>query len=471
MVLTKRQRFSYSVGHVLNDLCASMWFSYLLIFFHQVKQFNNVLSGNLMLIGQISDALCTPFIGFESDRTNGIFNLGKRKTWHLIGTISVLCSFPFLFNLCIKCESSPDWAQFIYYAPFVVIFQFGWASTQISHLSLIPDITPDEGERVGLNGYRYAFTVLSNLTVFVVFWLLFQFHSTSHSLDTTKLSAADAPNFQLLVFIVIAIGLVFSIIFHCGVKEKKKSLEIEAGHSVRDALSDSESGMSIEKSMLAKAKMTVKCWLKEPQFYQIGGIYMSTRLFVNVSQVYLPQYCVESLKLEKKIIAIIPLIVFSSGFVTSLVMKPINKLIGRKLTYLVGGVIGIGSCVWFYFISENQANLVYGAAVLLGIGGSTMLITSLAMTADLIGENTESGAFVYGAMSFTDKLSNGIAIELIQIFHPCTGILRGCCPLCIGYYRNIISFVPGGVAVLGLVFLLILLPQVIGTRKRDSELS
>ena len=29
-------RFSYGVGHVLNDLTASMWFSYLLVFLHQV---------------------------------------------------------------------------------------------------------------------------------------------------------------------------------------------------------------------------------------------------------------------------------------------------------------------------------------------------------------------------------------------------------------------------------------------------
>ena len=30
-----------------------------------------------------------------------------------------------------------------------------------------------------------------------------------------------------------------------------------------------------------------------------------------------------------------------------------------------------------------------------------------------------SSAFVYGAMSFTDKLSNGIAIQIIQLLHPC----------------------------------------------------
>ena len=49
-----------------------------------------------------------------------------------------------------------------------------------------------------------------------------------------------------------------------------------------------------------------------------------------------------------------------------------------------------------------------------------MLVTSLSITADLIGSNVESGAFVYGAMSFCDKLSNGAAVMLIQNLNPCT---------------------------------------------------
>ena len=30
----------------------------------------------------------------------------------------------------------------------------------------------------------------------------------------------------------------------------------------------------------------------------------------------------------------------------------------------------------------------------------------------------ETGAFVYGAMSFLDKMSNGIVIQMIQVFYP-----------------------------------------------------
>jgi len=31
-----------------------------------------------------------------------------------------------------------------------------------------------------------------------------------------------------------------------------------------------------------------------------------------------------------------------------------------------------------------------------------------------------SGAFVYGIMSFTDKLSHGISVQAVQYFNPCS---------------------------------------------------
>ena len=79
------QRLSYSVGHVLNDLCASMWFSYLLVFFNYVLRFSNGLAGQIVLLGQVADAIATPFVGIESDRTAGCCGYGKRKSWHLFG--------------------------------------------------------------------------------------------------------------------------------------------------------------------------------------------------------------------------------------------------------------------------------------------------------------------------------------------------------------------------------------------------
>jgi hypothetical protein len=43
----------------------------------------------------------------------------------------------------------------LYYGPFIVVFQFGWAATQIAHLSLIPELVTSDHEKVELTALRY----------------------------------------------------------------------------------------------------------------------------------------------------------------------------------------------------------------------------------------------------------------------------------------------------------------------------
>lgn len=72
------------------------------------------------------------------------------------GTVCVLLSFPFIFSPCLGCgEATPEWAALLYYGPFIVIFQFGWAATQIAHLSLIPELVTSDHEKVELTALRY----------------------------------------------------------------------------------------------------------------------------------------------------------------------------------------------------------------------------------------------------------------------------------------------------------------------------
>lgn len=58
-----------------------------------------------------------------------------------------------------------------------------------------------------------------------------------------------------------------------------------------------------------------------------------------------------------------------------------------QATYLIGQIVSVGCCVWIYFLRAENYKQVYGVCVCLGIGGTTMLVTSLAMTADLIANN------------------------------------------------------------------------------------
>ncbi|KAF6022384.1 MFSD12 [Bugula neritina] len=354
------RKFSFGVGHVLNDLCASMWFTYLLIFYHKVIGMNNVLAGTLLLIGQVADAVATPLVGYESDRINGFCNYGKRKSWHLIGCICVAVSFSFIFSPVVGRDpmyyslpsDSTTLQYLVYYAPFIVIFQFGWASTQISHLSLIPSLTTCQHDKVGLNSIRYAFTVISNLTVYLLTWYLL-------SMDSND-GAATQDN---LAFIVIGTGVVFCIVFHVGTKEQSIELDNDLSTSIR-------------------TKMYVMCWLKTPQFYMVALLYMCTRLIVNLSQVYLSMYLTETLSLTKTYIAIVPLVIYISGFLVTFPLKLMSKKFGKKKTYVLGLLFVSGASVWFYWLKASVSvdhYLVMAAGALNGIGGSTILVLSLSL--------------------------------------------------------------------------------------------
>lgn len=441
------RKLTYGVGHVFNDLTSSMWFSYLLVFFHKVLEFDNVSTGYLMLIGQVVDAISTTFVGIESDRGNGCLFFPKRRSWHFVGSLCVLLTFPFIFNLCISCSHDPVENQFWYYALFIFIFQFGWASVQISHLSLIPELTKDKNERVELNSIRYAFTVLSNLAVYGIFWLLFDLGSQSDD----PLGPADSYKFQILVFIVCGIGVFFTFIFHIGTKERP-----DIRNHIQTPVTDKETSGLIRSSIV---HMTWKDWWFEPQFYMIFLLYMSTRLYVNISQIYFPLYLTESIKLSKEYIALVPLLVYICGFISSVLMRSITNFIGTKFTYFMGLVFAVSFCIWTWFIPENSLQ-VFGTAALNGIGGSTILVTSLALSSELIGDNTECGAFVFGTLSFFDKLCNGAVVVIIQHLHPCVG----CCPECTSYERLILTIVPCAAALLALSMLILLAPQKIGKR-------
>ena len=53
------------------------------------------------------DAICTPTVGIASDKTR--LKYGRRKSWHLIGSIAGILSFPFILSdpCAAKTPSAP----------------------------------------------------------------------------------------------------------------------------------------------------------------------------------------------------------------------------------------------------------------------------------------------------------------------------------------------------------------------------
>ena len=151
-------------------------------------------------------------------------------------------------------------------------------------------------------------------------------------------------------------------------------------------------------------------------------------------------------------------------------MRAINKRLGRKITIILGLGFTLASTALFWFLVELKDNLrteiaLVSACVLLGIGTSTTNICSFSLTSDLIGLNTECCSFVYGIMSFCDKLANGIVIALIQQFNPCT--LGESTATCSSYYREILTFIPIAVAILTILVTISMWRTTIGANRHE----
>lgn len=136
---------------------------------------------------------------------------------------------------------------------------------------MINELTHKEGERVALNSYRYAWTVISNIFVYFMASILLSVHSGD---DKNDITPDDANIFRTLTFIIIGIGLLCMIIFHIGIKESDLPAE-ETEHRLQ---------LSLTTSGRLK-RMTWKSFLREKEFYQCACIWMFTRVILNVTQV------------------------------------------------------------------------------------------------------------------------------------------------------------------------------------------
>ncbi|CAL4108311.1 unnamed protein product, partial [Meganyctiphanes norvegica] len=478
-------KLAYGVGHFFNDLCASMWFTYLLVFFDDVMELGGIAAGILLLVGQLADGMATPIVGMLCDRKiNNAFvaKYGRRKIWHLIGTILVAVTFPFIWGSCLGCSGAETGTKMVYYSFFIILFQFGWAATQISHLALIPDLTTMKKQRTELNSIRYAFTVIANLSVYTIMFFVLDYDcdtdvpevdgnsttiapkneisttmgptSTIIVPDCSELGPEDSSKFSQVAYICLGIGLAFSILFQLGVHEKPYTTKKQEKYA------------NAERRSSNKNAMKKLDWFKELPFYQIAVLYMATRLYVNLYQSYIVLYIQDTLMLPVATVATVPFVMYAAGFAGSIVMEFINSKIGRKATFTLGCLVGLSGCIWVGLDRSEEFNNVgiYMVASLLGIGGSTLLITSLSLTADLIGDNVEGGAFVYGFMSLVDKFSNGIIIMLIQS-------LGENQPEGSNFYQMVITYACGSACVLGILVIMTLINRSINTRNNSSRKS
>ena len=213
---------AFGFGSVQNDICGSMVLGYLLVYCIMVLGLSNESATIIVTVCQIADGLGTISVGYLATQTKycWISNLyGNLKSWHLLGTVLVAIAFPLMFRKSVLLDhsTSSESMLVIYYAVVTTIFAFGWAVSQISHLSMITAKSSFKCDWYSLTSSRNVGTVFANLVVITTFAILLS--KERRVLPTDDITFADAD------LVVLCLGALASLIFHAFFKLEEKNDE------------------------------------------------------------------------------------------------------------------------------------------------------------------------------------------------------------------------------------------------------
>lgn len=377
--------FYYGVGHVLNDITAACWFTYLLVFLTDIG-LSPQNAAIVMLSGQVADGFMTIFCGELIDR------FGRFKLWHGAGSLLVAVSFSSVFGGCMLCNiigSDSSALQTVGYSIFAAIFNIGWAATQVSHMSMVNCMTLNSTSRVVLASCRNAFTMVANLSLYAIAFIVFHFSAARNQSDIEK-------QYRWIAYTSIAIGCCFVCIFHLGNREPR--LKLKADGKCYDRISWAY-------------------WFRKVLYYQVALIYVITRLVTNVSQAFLAFYVINDLDMVQSSKALVPAIIFICSFIASVLLQEMTWTGQRlKTVYSTGCALWICCGAAILFLPQHLSPLIYIMSVVIGIANAFITVAALGMQSVLVGEDLNGCAFVYGSLSFLDKMLCGMALYILEAY-------------------------------------------------------
>lgn len=330
------------------------------------------------------------------------------------------------------------WIEPVYFTIVILIFQFGWATVQVTHLAIIPELSRTQKDRTDLTAIRYSASVFANVIVFMVTWAVLH----GRDKNANNIGPSDAFRFRDISLILTLTGISMTVLFHFALMlmgyDLRRQQAIQRMHA-HDKQHDTERQVAqttnnevepLLNNRSPSIPVERKNFFKSPLLYQNALLYVFSRLFMTTSLLYMPLWLnertftpanqsmsfIEVPNKSVEHIATVPLVSFLSSFVTSVILKYSSYIFGHQTHYFLGSLASLGACSWVTAVvtASGSSMELYGIAVLFGAGSSITMISSLCITADMIGIHSNQGGFIYSAVTFADKLITGIVVIVIE---------------------------------------------------------
>lgn len=273
----------------------------------------------------------------------------------------------------------------------------GWAVTQVSHMSMVNCITLNPTSRVSLSSCRNAFTMVANLSLYAVALAVFSIYNAKAYSDI-KLE------YRWIAYLSIFMGCCFVVVFLIGTKEPE---------------------LKQQSRCESFSKISWMYWFKKTLYFQVALVYVLTRLVTNVSQALLAFFVINDLGMPQSSKALVPAIIYICSFIVSVILQEISWTGSRlKAFFLTGSILWIFSGSGILVLPTSLHNTMYICSITIGIANALMMVTGISMQSMLVGKDLNGCGFVYGSLSFLDKLSCGLALYALESFQGSDHIVR-----------------------------------------------
>uniref|UniRef100_A0A0E0EDJ9 Major facilitator superfamily (MFS) profile domain-containing protein n=1 Tax=Oryza meridionalis TaxID=40149 RepID=A0A0E0EDJ9_9ORYZ len=256
--------------------------------------------------------------------------------------------------------------------------------------SMVNCMTSNPTSRVALVSCRNAFTMIANLSLYGIALLIF----------SLRQSVSVIVQYRWIAYVSIALGSCFVVVFLIGTKEP---------------------GLNQHCQNKRLSRISWTHWFKKVLYYQVALVYMFTRLVTNVSQALLAFYVINDLEMPQSSKALVPAIIYVCSLIVSVILQETRWSSWRLKNYFsAGAMLWILSGVGIVVLPSGMHNFMYALSITIGVANALMTVTSISMEGILVGEDLNGCAFVYGSLSFVDKVSCGLALYILESYQGST---------------------------------------------------
>jgi oligogalacturonide transporter len=372
------RRILFAHGDILGGGAFTLLSLLYLNFLVNTQSLSPGLAGLLLLIGKLFDAVIDPFLGYLTDHTRTRF--GRRRIYFLIGIVPVFATFILLWY---GFGISQQMGKFVYFLTVYCLFCGASSFVMVPYNALFSEIASGYDQRTVYMGTRLLFSVASSILAGVLPMLI-----VTHS--------SDVKTGYLTMGIVFGAlyALPWMLVF-LGTKENpaapvprqenffRQYAEVFKNRSFRYYLAMFIFGMAGADLLLSLFIYYVTSVLKRPGDFPIAtGVTITAQL------------------------------------IGSQVWTQVAKKYDKTMSIKIGGLLwAAGLLLCFLLTTSSPPWLLYGAAVLIGIGSISFNQTPWSALPDVVdvGElitgKRQEGVYS-GIVTFLRQAANAVALGL-----------------------------------------------------------